>query len=74
SVPIPMPAQECSVHPPILMAAIPVEAVMPSVRCISRRCLMISRSSTDLPVPAEPEKKVFFPRRTLSRTKLCSPE
>ncbi|KAJ6501689.1 hypothetical protein C8R47DRAFT_969824 [Mycena vitilis] len=31
SFPIPMPAQECNVQPPMLIAAMPVEAVIPSV-------------------------------------------
>ncbi|KAJ6574739.1 hypothetical protein B0H19DRAFT_935347, partial [Mycena capillaripes] len=65
SFPIPIPAQECNVHPPMLIAAMPVDAVIPSVGHLwPPSSLIISRRSTDFPVPADPEKNVLFPRRT----------
>jgi hypothetical protein len=52
SWPRPMPAHECSVVPPILTDAMPVDAVIPSVDdAPPPRILMISRSNPDLPVP-----------------------
>jgi hypothetical protein len=55
SIPRPIPEKEWMVTPPILHAAMPVEAVMATasndLRCFSFMFLMISRRSTDLPVP-----------------------
>lgn len=75
SFPIPIPAQECNVHPPMFIAAMPVDAVIPSA-FVSRslNSLIISRSSTDLPVPADPEKKMLPPCFIRSRTAFCSAE
>jgi hypothetical protein len=53
SLPKPIPANECTVLPPMLRPAIPVEAVMAmdsGKRSRSKR--MISRRRTDFPVPA----------------------
>lgn len=50
-----IPAQECSVTPPMLIAAIPVEAVIATVSGISEepfvKNLIISLNRTDFPVP-----------------------
>ena len=55
SIASPTPPNECKVTPPILHAAIPVDAVTATasvaVAYFFRKVLMISRSSTDLPVP-----------------------
>ncbi|KAJ7770821.1 hypothetical protein DFH07DRAFT_735346, partial [Mycena maculata] len=77
SLPMPIPAQLCSVvvHPPTLIAAIPVDAVIPT--CDDEdppSWSMIARKRTDFPVPADPEKKVFCPRLTRRRTAFCSSE
>ncbi|KAI0080063.1 hypothetical protein K474DRAFT_1590717, partial [Panus rudis PR-1116 ss-1] len=75
SLPRPIPAHECRVHPPMLMDAIPVEAVMPTSPHSASwdlHHLIISRSRTDFPVPADPVKNTFFPRLTKSRTCCCS--
>ena len=53
SLPIPIPAHECSVTPPIFTAAIPVDAVIPSEDDAEPPLnWMISRSKTDFPVPS----------------------
>ncbi|KZP32338.1 hypothetical protein FIBSPDRAFT_723153, partial [Athelia psychrophila] len=53
SRPRPIPAQECKVVPPIFIAAMPVEAVIPSVLDDAPpNVAMISRNKTDLPVPS----------------------
>ncbi|KAH7327703.1 hypothetical protein B0J17DRAFT_580921 [Rhizoctonia solani] len=53
--PIPTPLNECIVTPPMLHAAMPVEAVIATASCalpcFFRSALIISRSNTDLPVP-----------------------
>ncbi|KAJ6575525.1 hypothetical protein B0H10DRAFT_1670116, partial [Mycena sp. CBHHK59/15] len=75
SAPMPIPAQECNVTPSIFIAAIPVDAVIPSAGQLRPpSSLIISRRRTDLPVPAEPEKKVLRPSLTRWRTALCSGE
>lgn len=59
SCPRPVPAQECRVTPPILTAAIPVDAVMPTLHepessqfgGLERTVRIISRSKIDFPVP-----------------------
>lgn len=52
SLPKPIPAQECKVVPPMLTAAIPVLAVIANVsEAQPPHDRMISRSSTDFPVP-----------------------
>ncbi|KAJ7693689.1 hypothetical protein B0H17DRAFT_932718, partial [Mycena rosella] len=56
----PRPAMQ--VAPPILIAAMPVDAVIPSLSDAQPPSwLIISRKSTDFPVPADPEKKVLCP-------------
>ncbi|KAK3805084.1 MAG: hypothetical protein JOS17DRAFT_693002, partial [Linnemannia elongata] len=66
SAPNPTPTNECSVQPPMLQAAMPVDAVTATAS---------SRSNTDLPVPADPVKNTFRPyRMTCSRTCRCSSE
>ncbi|KAF8487934.1 hypothetical protein JB92DRAFT_2758369 [Gautieria morchelliformis] len=79
SKPRPMPPKEWSVTPPMLQAAMPVEAVMATAsslgRNLWRRLLMISRSSTDFPVPicvSEPVKNTLFPASTSLRICCCS--
>ncbi|KZP32386.1 hypothetical protein FIBSPDRAFT_723255, partial [Athelia psychrophila] len=53
SWPSPMPVQECKVVPPIFIAAMPVEAVIPrSSDDLPPRVAIISRNKTDLPVPS----------------------
>ncbi|KAF8213488.1 hypothetical protein K438DRAFT_1804066 [Mycena galopus ATCC 62051] len=74
SFPMPIPAQECNVHPPMFIAAMPVDAVIPSVSPRSCNSLIISRSSTDFPVPADPEKNMLSRRFIRSRTAFCSSE
>ncbi|KAK3805255.1 MAG: hypothetical protein JOS17DRAFT_675193, partial [Linnemannia elongata] len=57
STPSPIPAKEWRVHPRILQAAIPVDAVTatcPAAR--TSQSSMSSRNSTDFPVPADPVK------------------
>ncbi|KAH9065956.1 hypothetical protein EDB87DRAFT_1594051 [Lactarius vividus] len=49
--PKPIPAQECKVVPPMLMDAIPVEAVMATLRHVDLKNCMISPSKTVFPVP-----------------------
>jgi hypothetical protein len=49
--PKPIPAQECNVVPPMLMDAIPVEAVTATLRLVDLKTLEISRSKTVFPVP-----------------------
>ncbi len=62
-IPKPIPPNECNVTPPILHAAIPVDAV--TWMASSNRAYfflrdeMISRRSTDLPVPARPRVNSF---------------
>ncbi|PLN78430.1 hypothetical protein BDW42DRAFT_143187 [Aspergillus taichungensis] len=63
----------------MLQAARPVDAVTATLSCslpclyLFCSCLMISRIRTDLPVPAEPVKKMLFPWwTTASRTCRCS--
>ncbi|KAG1904439.1 uncharacterized protein F5891DRAFT_891446, partial [Suillus fuscotomentosus] len=52
SRPSPIPAHECTVVPPVLTDAIPVEAVIPRPEWPRPpRARMISRKRTDLPVP-----------------------
>jgi len=46
-----IPAQECSVTPPMLIAAIPVEAVIATVSKEPVKNLTISLNKTDFPVP-----------------------
>ncbi|KAI9503094.1 hypothetical protein BX070DRAFT_184925, partial [Coemansia spiralis] len=57
-LPSPTPAKLWSVLPPIWNAAIPVDAVIwissDLICSFSLSALMISRKSTDLPVPADP--------------------
>ena len=62
SSPMPMPAKECNVIPPILQAAMPVEAVMYTLLDPLIRCSIdtIFRSTKDLPVPASPVKNTFY--------------
>ncbi|KAK4137198.1 hypothetical protein BT67DRAFT_341488, partial [Trichocladium antarcticum] len=65
SFPRPMPEKLCSVMPPMLHAAKPVEAVT-ATRSGSRTCFflsswMMARIRTDLPVPAGPVKKTLCP-------------
>ena len=52
---MPMPEKECIVMPPILQAAIPVEAVTATASghfvCSLRLLQIISRNKTDLPLP-----------------------
>ncbi|KAL4782228.1 hypothetical protein BJX76DRAFT_333191 [Aspergillus varians] len=72
-----MPAKLCRVTPSILHAASPVEAVTAirsgSFLYLSRSFLMISLMRTDLPVPAEPVKKILFPLSTTAlNTWRCS--
>ncbi|OCL07584.1 hypothetical protein AOQ84DRAFT_276932, partial [Glonium stellatum] len=56
SLPNPIPAKLCKVTPPILQAARPVEAVTAtrsgSLIYFLRSADIISRKSTDFPVPA----------------------
>ncbi|PYI00679.1 hypothetical protein BO78DRAFT_274379, partial [Aspergillus sclerotiicarbonarius CBS 121057] len=77
SLPKPIPAKLCRVTPSMLQAARPVDAVTAilsgSFLYLSRNFLIISLISTDLPVPAEPVKKILFPCcTTASRTWRCS--
>ncbi|KAI0344110.1 hypothetical protein BDW22DRAFT_1305332, partial [Trametopsis cervina] len=72
SFPSPIAAHECSVLPPTLTAAIPVEAVTANFISFSLHHRMISRSRTDLPVPAEPVKNTLLPLWTIFRTCSCS--
>ena len=79
SRPWPIPANECSVTPPMLQAAMPVGAVTTtasgrfSSRYFSLRSEMMRRRRKDLPVPAEPVKKTDLPSITTSRhTCVCS--
>ncbi|KAL3441835.1 hypothetical protein BJX65DRAFT_299492 [Aspergillus insuetus] len=77
SLPRPMPAKLCKVTPSMLHAASPVDAVTAirsgSFRNLFRSCLMISLIRTDLPVPAEPVKKIlFFCSTTAFTTCRCS--
>ncbi len=51
SSPRPIPAQECNVVPPMLMDAIPVEAVIATLRPVDSKNCIISRSKTVFPVP-----------------------
>jgi hypothetical protein len=55
--PIPIPPNECSVTPPILQAAIPVDAVTATASTERQYFFfkerMISLSRTDFPVPAD---------------------
>ena len=55
SMPKPTPPNECRVTPPMLQAAIPVEAVTATASADAayflRRLFMISRRRTDFPVP-----------------------
>lgn len=64
SVASPTPPNECKVTPPMLQAAIPVEAVTATasgfLAYLFRKPWIISRSRTDLPVPALPVKNTFF--------------
>ncbi|KAF8267803.1 hypothetical protein EI94DRAFT_1729461 [Lactarius quietus] len=57
SIPRPIPANEWIVTPPMLQAAMPVEAVTATASGVLtyslRRVLMISRRRTDLPVPTD---------------------
>ncbi|KAI8872648.1 hypothetical protein GQ42DRAFT_114971, partial [Ramicandelaber brevisporus] len=61
--PSPMPAKECNVAPPILNAAMPVEAVIATAffPWTPLSCAMSSASSADLPVPADPVIKTLSP-------------
>lgn len=73
----PAPPNACSVTPPMLHAAIPVEAVTATASFVFAyfffRAMIISRSRTDFPVPAEPVKKTLSPSWTTScRTLFCS--
>lgn len=75
----PTPPKLCSVIPPTLHAAIPVDAVTATasdlLRYFSFSSAMMLRSSTDLPVPADPVKKTFLPCfTTASSTRCCSVE
>ncbi|KAJ8593557.1 hypothetical protein M405DRAFT_731234, partial [Rhizopogon salebrosus TDB-379] len=74
--PSPIPAQECTVVPPMLTDAIPVDAVIARPSWPRPpRTRMISRKSTDLPVPGQnPVKNTFSPRSTLRSTSFCSSE
>ena len=49
--PKPIPAQECNVVPPMLMDAIPVEAVIATLWPVDLKNRIISRSKTVFPVP-----------------------
>lgn len=61
------------VEPPMWYPAMPVEAVTAVFRLPGpRHHRMISRSKTDLPVPAAPVKNRLSPAMTLSRTRYCS--
>ncbi|KAJ7022867.1 hypothetical protein C8F04DRAFT_879473, partial [Mycena alexandri] len=55
SLPSPMPPKEWIVMPPMLQAAMPVDAVMATASaallCVFLSVLMISRRRTDFPVP-----------------------
>ncbi|KAJ7022119.1 hypothetical protein C8F04DRAFT_903065, partial [Mycena alexandri] len=54
SLPSPMPPKEWIVMPPMLHAAMPVDAVMATASaalCVFLSVLMISRRRTDFPVP-----------------------
>lgn len=57
SIPMPIPANEWIVTPPMLHAAMPVEAVIATAsgdfEYLLRRTLMISRRRTDFPVPVQ---------------------
>lgn len=61
----PAPPNAWSVTPPMLQAAIPVDAVTATASFVLAyfflRATMISRSKTDFPVPAEPVKNTFTP-------------
>ncbi|KAI8596373.1 hypothetical protein EDD21DRAFT_293170, partial [Dissophora ornata] len=57
SCPNPTPANECNVHPPILQAAIPVEAVTATASLDDSQKSLLPLLSTDFPVPADPVKK-----------------
>ncbi|EJF66393.1 hypothetical protein DICSQDRAFT_46552, partial [Dichomitus squalens LYAD-421 SS1] len=75
SLPNPMPAHECSVHPPMFTDAMPVDAVIASCKLARPPlALMIFRKRTDLPVPADPVKNTLSPRCTFARTYRCSGE
>lgn len=74
SWPKPIPAQECSVVPPMLTEAIPVEAVMPSVADEEPPDMrIISRKRTDLPVPTF-QVRICYPfwRRNWQKIRLTS--
>lgn len=75
----PTPPKLCSVIPPMLQAAMPVEAVTATASTLLwyfwRRSWMICRSRCDLPAPAEPVKKTLRPCvTTASRMRCCSGE
>lgn len=76
SLPRPIPAKLWIVVPPMLQAAIPVEAVTATasgrLTCLLRRSLMICLRRTDLPVPALPVKKTDCPDMTSDSTARCS--
>ncbi|KAG2028336.1 hypothetical protein BDR03DRAFT_813937, partial [Suillus americanus] len=76
SRPSPIPAHECTVVPPMLTDAIPVEAVIARPEWPRPpRARIISRKRTDLPVPGQnPVKNTFSPRSTLRSTFFCSSE
>ena len=57
-----MPLNECNVLPFMLFAAIPVEAVTPTRLPPRRSCSIIYFRRKDFPVPAEPVRKIFYPR------------
>ncbi|KAI0344113.1 hypothetical protein BDW22DRAFT_1130125 [Trametopsis cervina] len=80
SLPCSIPAQLCRVRPPMLRAAIPVDAVTAthssdsSYAYFSLAHETTCRRSTDFPVPAGPVKNTFSPRLILAKTISCSSE
>mmetsp|Transcript_10774 Transcript_10774/g.49560 ORF Transcript_10774/g.49560 Transcript_10774/m.49560 type:complete len:269 (-) Transcript_10774:1245-2051(-) len=68
----PNPATLWMVDPSIASAARPVGAAMPTTFPSNSSLLLISRSSTDLPVPPTPVTKMFFPSSTRSSARCCS--
>ncbi|TEB39068.1 hypothetical protein FA13DRAFT_435508 [Coprinellus micaceus] len=64
SCPSPIPAQEWRVQPPMLTAAMPVVAVIAMSPPLSRQWVIISRNSTDFPVPCRTQKNQCEQRAT----------
>ena len=72
---MPTPLKLCSVIPPILHAAMPVEAVMATapddLLYLACKSWIIWRSRYDFPAPADPVKNTFLPCFTAASSTLC---